>query len=319
MFLRRILSILVEIVFGLLICAFVVLAVFVINDPLLRRDFAKAPVAVAGWLGRTATGLVRSARLALRPDVIEPKRFHFDPNTAEFDLILYRYVQTYPWITNGASLTFRFPRQYVLTNIVSGSGAVPEVPIRFNSDAQRPPMCAPSCFNYILATVSLTGTNVPALPSHEDFLKAPPLPDGGLIREHKGNMLFVPDAMRRRPTPFRGTLFAVGEEDCGFALYETDNPRGDDKSYLFDRARYFRREAANGRPARNVVCNVGPGLLGICRTIDPYELGMKIDVAFPRAMLCEADEVMQRARRIFDDHLIKRTDAVPGWGRRVED
>lgn len=311
---RRSLAIVGQIAFGLAFCTLVLIAVWVINDPSLRHDFAKAPAEVAGSLRRTATGLVRSARLALRPDVIEPKRFHFDPNTAEFDLTLYRYVQTYPWITDGASLTFRFPRQYVLTNIVSGSGAVPEVSIRFNSDVQRPSMCAPSCLNYVVATVSLTDTNIPALPSHEDFSKAPPLPDGGLIREHKGNMLFVPDAMRQRPRPFRGTLFAVGEEYCGFALYETDNPRGDDKSYPFDRARYFRREAANGQPARTVVCNVGPGLLGVCRTIDPYELGMKIDVAFPRAMLCEADEVMRRARKIFDDHLVKRTSSIPGWG-----
>lgn len=301
----------------LMLGAVAAIAAFAAYDPHFRRDLGQLPGEFSKWSRKTAKSVALSIELAFRSDVIEPERFRYNFWPAEYNLTLFRYVQSDPWITDGASLTFRFPRRYVLTNIVSGSGAVPEVPIIFDADTQRPPECRPNREREVTATVSLPQTYIPAPPRPEDFSDALPLPEGGLPRVRKGSMLFVPKEARKRLEGLCDTVFAIGEEHCGFALYETDDKRLDNLSYPFDRARIFRREAGSSQPARTVVCSVRHAR-GTCRTIDAYELGMKIDVAFPRAMICEADEVMRRARKIFDDHLIKRTEAVPNWGNRIE-
>jgi hypothetical protein len=278
-------------------CAVAALAGFAARDPFFRHDLAQAPGEAARAIPAAARSVARSIGLASRPDVIPPERLRWNSLASEYDLTLYRYVSTDPWITDGASLTFRFPRPYVLTNLVSGSGAVPEAPILVDYDTSRPAECGRDCKRAVFASVGFRSTGIASPPSVAALAKAIPLPDGGVARRQ------VADA-----------LYELGERHCGLSLYETNGFRDDDLPFPFDRARVFHREGAPGAGAAMIECSVENGG-GACRTVADYELGARMWVAFPLPLLCDADKVLHRARKIFDDHTIAPAGPVPGWGR----
>lgn len=256
-----------------------------------------------------------------RPDVIDAKLYGSGYSTLSMetvDLTIYEYVDRSRLITTGEGYRFRFPKANLSNTVALGGGTVQWIPLQFDIESGRP-----------ISVIEHEMSGNREYSYEEDIrhntvsvrlsIGRDSRPDSGALstaRKKKTNR--IPENKRRDERAKNDRYIYLEKTYAGMDMFDIagqHSPARENQPYPFTDAVIFaRRKTGNEEYDLIIKCNDSISF-SWCGVSEPYGRATYLNIFFSGTRLYHVDEVIARARKLLDDHLIEHLPPREGWGQ----